>query len=618
MTCMVCPPESCLELRFVTPDDKNVADIVLHDTSELGTREIPVGEVEVGIGGHWETSRPRTLKFMPGEQSLIVHKISSIPTLLTFQFFPQKDAQKDAQEWGPIKRGAVQIGNEDFQKNPKMSPQHTHVCCVPSIAEANAKKKGWGFVSTTYAELTPSSQLDVSQMMSERKKGGNNYKFPTTEKDLKRFFVNRGQGYISLTHAKHQTCTLCGTTIYRLVIELRGLTCLKPRLHIVENLDNKEFQGATYTTGSGFIRVNPRTHHFFEDKHVDNAFNLASFSALAYATLELSGDGKSEMGSIYNVFRKFSCGSVPQFADTINVRWFLECRPYSEHYLLENIEYFYNKSCDAEGFAASDANNIIIGFRGTVSGWDWATDLTFLLEPYSGVLPSPDMCVHVGFRLSVEALRAKVLEYCRRHGATRKNIFVCGHSLGGAIATIVALILQKEYKKEVMLYTYGSPRVGNTAFIRYMLEHNVVHYRYVNHSDAVAMIPLVGPVNIFSRGYVFLKALVGHDMVGSDFLPAIYRHHGNFCHIVEYHNYTWVLLRLGQKTLVKAFNKAKDMDTEAISGDSFISFTEHPIHEYIISMSAALANKFSVLRVEEVEAQKSEARIAKERFSLQP
>jgi len=57
-----------------------------------------------------------------------------------------------------------------------------------------------------------------------------------------------------------------------------------------------------------------------------------------------------------------------------------------------------------------------------------------------------------------------------------------GHSLGGALATMAAA-----QKTPDLLYTFGSPRVGNAAF-RDQLNHPP-HFRITNHHDLVTLLP---------------------------------------------------------------------------------------------------------------------------------
>ena len=64
-----------------------------------------------------------------------------------------------------------------------------------------------------------------------------------------------------------------------------------------------------------------------------------------------------------------------------------------------------------------------------------------------------------------------------------RPLYICGHSLGGAMATICAT----RYLEAKELYTYGSPRVFNKERV---LRLHVPHKRHVNNNDAVPRVPL--------------------------------------------------------------------------------------------------------------------------------
>jgi triacylglycerol lipase len=63
----------------------------------------------------------------------------------------------------------------------------------------------------------------------------------------------------------------------------------------------------------------------------------------------------------------------------------------------------------------------------------------------------------------------------------RKDVYITGHSLGAAMATISATRYQP---KE--LFTFGSPRVGGIHFIKNI---KCPHYRFMNNNDIVCRIP---------------------------------------------------------------------------------------------------------------------------------
>ncbi|CAA7271237.1 unnamed protein product [Cyclocybe aegerita] len=71
------------------------------------------------------------------------------------------------------------------------------------------------------------------------------------------------------------------------------------------------------------------------------------------------------------------------------------------------------------------------------------------------------------------------------------RIVLTGHSLGGAIASLGALVVKSALPQaNVVLYTYGQPRVGNTNFASYLEKMIGVNnvFRVVHTTDSVPLI----------------------------------------------------------------------------------------------------------------------------------
>jgi len=93
--------------------------------------------------------------------------------------------------------------------------------------------------------------------------------------------------------------------------------------------------------------------------------------------------------------------------------------------------------------------------------------------------------VHDGFYDEVEKVwKSIIFELSTMHKG--KSLSICGHSLGAAMATICAARLSKAGYK-LVLYTYGSPRVGNRTFAKSI---GCCHHRWVNNNDAVTKVPM--------------------------------------------------------------------------------------------------------------------------------
>ena len=71
-----------------------------------------------------------------------------------------------------------------------------------------------------------------------------------------------------------------------------------------------------------------------------------------------------------------------------------------------------------------------------------------------------------------------------------KPLFITGHSLGGAVATIAARRLDAE-RRIAACYTYGSPRVGTEDWVAQI---KTPIYRIVNSADPVPIVPFSGTV----------------------------------------------------------------------------------------------------------------------------
>lgn len=70
------------------------------------------------------------------------------------------------------------------------------------------------------------------------------------------------------------------------------------------------------------------------------------------------------------------------------------------------------------------------------------------------------------------------------------KVYVTGHSLGGALATLGAHALRVAYSDQPLcVYTYGQPRVGNNAFAHEYNELVPEHFAVINDQDPVTRIP---------------------------------------------------------------------------------------------------------------------------------
>src|SRR5690606_124377 len=83
--------------------------------------------------------------------------------------------------------------------------------------------------------------------------------------------------------------------------------------------------------------------------------------------------------------------------------------------------------------------------------------------------------------------RSTLFPYTTLFRSSAHTIIVCGHSLGGAIALLLAEYLRRYWSENLQLYTFGAPRAGNATFVE--SAKDLVHHRLVNHNDPVPGVP---------------------------------------------------------------------------------------------------------------------------------
>jgi len=120
----------------------------------------------------------------------------------------------------------------------------------------------------------------------------------------------------------------------------------------------------------------------------------------------------------------------------------------------------------------------LVAFRGTEPKdlRDFMTNLQVVPTRWNGVL------VHTGFLGAALALEGPVRDWLAQHHGAGQELLLCGHSLGAALATILARTLAP-----TRVVTIGSPRVGDADFVQ-ALPPGVLT-RVVNCADLVTTLP---------------------------------------------------------------------------------------------------------------------------------
>ena len=139
----------------------------------------------------------------------------------------------------------------------------------------------------------------------------------------------------------------------------------------------------------------------------------------------------------------------------------------------------------AQAYVFYNNTDLIIACRGTQPGD--MNDIYADLEVFKADSVTGNK-IHQGFKEEVDKIYGHVAVIVARVGIAKK-IWVCGHSLGGAMATIIAQRLEFKGGYDVdTLYTYGSPRAGGPKF-RAWCDKHLNHQRFVNNNDVVPCVP---------------------------------------------------------------------------------------------------------------------------------
>lgn len=240
--------------------------------------------------------------------------------------------------------------------------------------------------------------------------------------------------------------------------------------------------------------------HHQPEYSLANAYNLGLMSILAY-----SNRGEKDLGSAEELFQQqcLDMARTPRVWDN-GQAWpcLVTDVPFSDRYT--TVKPLDTKQAtppegDTQLFYVISAAQVLVAWRGTeMSGLaDLFTDATFRpVKPEVSAncepkVPCADLVpkgsVHLGFRDAFETAARVYPNHFREtiaeHAVDRK-LFICGHSLGGALALIHAASLKA---RNPLLYTYGMPRTFTLKAIQSLSD--LWHFRHVNDTDAIPRVP---------------------------------------------------------------------------------------------------------------------------------
>ncbi|MGC1218300.1 MAG: lipase family protein [Phormidesmis sp.] len=175
----------------------------------------------------------------------------------------------------------------------------------------------------------------------------------------------------------------------------------------------------------------------------------------------------------------------------------------ADSFVQHNFRYFNNRGRDTQAYLFRTDTFMVLAFRGSKEPKDWLTNVTTQLCSFTlrkdgiSTLSSYKGKVHTGFFLAWASIEDDVLAQISswRSEQTQQDtklppLYITGHSLGGALATMAAAALS-DYGVDVAgVYTFGQPRVGDRTFVNQLNAHTRGKvFRFVNNNDIVPHVP---------------------------------------------------------------------------------------------------------------------------------
>lgn len=241
--------------------------------------------------------------------------------------------------------------------------------------------------------------------------------------------------------------------------------------------------------------------HHQKEYSLTNAYNLALMSLMAYSRAPEKTWG-SPKEFFYDQCNNLS--RTPTVMDNSQL-WpsIVTDVSFDERHTLVEVmdtESPLSPGGDTQLFYAVNGSQTIIAWRGTEMGLplaDLKTDIRFRPVEFKNeylckpAIKCEDLAtrgkVHLGFKEGFDLVKKSYpqkLKINLLEAADKRELFICGHSLGGALGLLHAAELLKQ---NPLLYTYGPPRA---LTLNAVLElDSLWHFRHVNDNDIVPRIP---------------------------------------------------------------------------------------------------------------------------------
>jgi len=129
-----------------------------------------------------------------------------------------------------------------------------------------------------------------------------------------------------------------------------------------------------------------------------------------------------------------------------------------------------------------------ISIRGSSDINNWISNIeTRIIYPYYDT----NIGVHNGLYYEYKNYKEQLISYVKNLNEN-DNLIITGHSSGGALASFLAYDVVTDgifLYTNIHLYTFGSPRIGNKAFMKSFVSFDIPHNRITYKKDIVPHLP---------------------------------------------------------------------------------------------------------------------------------
>lgn len=253
-----------------------------------------------------------------------------------------------------------------------------------------------------------------------------------------------------------------------------------------------------------------------EGRHTKQPFGQLKGSLTAATEKPPTNDGYPELSWIAPDTIDFDCGNAAVMAWLSQLSYAQKAggAPDLETIKTEIAKWWPNVQVEpiherpVEGFILKDGKKAIVIFRGSDAPVpekdgveDWLTNGQAVFtgvgtvgygrdqRPAKPNGPPMKYETHAGFYSLFDQVHKKRIVSEQLKGYEDKPVFFGGHSLGGAIATLIARQFHEDGYKKVQLYTMGAPRPGSVAMNNYFVTNNIPAYRVEHGWDPVPGLP---------------------------------------------------------------------------------------------------------------------------------